>query len=307
MPLDVHVRIMAQMRRAGYRLSRLRPFADHSRIRVAAVWVRDGVEWACETGLTPSEVTQRHQSMRAEGFEACDVAGYLEEGATTTDRYAVVWSKATAKTGPTELLVGLSDQEFPQKQQLLHGDGFAELQTVQYFRSASGYPKYCGIAVQQDGGDTIERNQHALEFEKPLLPGIVLWDLDLARTERPPSTKERYAKQLEAAIQQLETNPNDSALLFSQAQALYHLSRNEEAEEVFNKLVEKSPDDILNYMYLVVAQARLSKSNEALESLSRIRDLKGDGPVAVLPRDGNQHLSWRSGTGLREAERVCRG
>ncbi len=67
---------------------------------------------------------------------------------------------------------------------------------------------------RNSGGDMMMRNQHLHEFEAPLPPGSLLWDVDLARIEEPLPTRERCALQLQAANEMLQRSTDQAQSRF---------------------------------------------------------------------------------------------
>jgi hypothetical protein len=65
MPLDEFDGTAELLKKSGYRPVRFRPYADQKIVRVAAVWTRDGRRWQIASELTPEQVRQRDEELRA--------------------------------------------------------------------------------------------------------------------------------------------------------------------------------------------------------------------------------------------------
>ncbi|MCA9183402.1 MAG: hypothetical protein KDA51_18205, partial [Planctomycetales bacterium] len=75
LPIEDVFEVVRQLREAGYRLDRLRPFSTEQGLRVAAIWLRDQRAWDWCLGLSRSELQQRIDTET--GLLPQDVAGYL--------------------------------------------------------------------------------------------------------------------------------------------------------------------------------------------------------------------------------------
>jgi formylglycine-generating enzyme required for sulfatase activity len=108
LPIDRAKPVAEELRRAGYRPLRVRPYRSGGEQRAALVWTRDRRDFRILLELAAQDVAKQDQAFRSLGFEATDIAGYCD--ATGTVRYAGLWSAAdTDQT--TRLLVGVSQEK----------------------------------------------------------------------------------------------------------------------------------------------------------------------------------------------------
>ena len=145
MPLDGFLETAEGLRPSGYRPIRVRPFADGSAVRVAAVWVRDGRGWRIASGLSPQEVRLRDEANRKESFLPADVAGYLVSGGDgkLASRYAVLWVQ---KAGDDDawLYVAAGEDEIADNQKPLEAAKLI-VRTLHALRESDGTLTYSGV------------------------------------------------------------------------------------------------------------------------------------------------------------------
>jgi formylglycine-generating enzyme required for sulfatase activity len=112
LPLPRAVALVAELRHAGYRPVRFRPYRDGSTLRAAVVWIRDGRDFRLMSELSEKEVTRQDGILHSQHFAAQDLAGYLTPGAVDPTRvhYACLWVEAD-RDNTSRLLVGLSEEQ----------------------------------------------------------------------------------------------------------------------------------------------------------------------------------------------------
>jgi formylglycine-generating enzyme required for sulfatase activity len=108
MPLDEFLRVADALGRCGYRPVRFRPYAVGDRVQVAALWTRDELHWRLTHDSSAQEVRDQDAKFKMDGFQPCDVAGYLRAG---KERYAALWVERANRAGYAQLYVGLSEKE----------------------------------------------------------------------------------------------------------------------------------------------------------------------------------------------------
>ena len=106
--LDEFPSLADALRLQGYRPSCVRPYLAAGKTLVAAVWMRDGLDWRCELNLTAAQVREKNEAfrreweMRGQGFLPVDIACYIsasDQGVPKghdlgEDHYAALWVKA---------------------------------------------------------------------------------------------------------------------------------------------------------------------------------------------------------------------
>jgi hypothetical protein len=101
LPLDQVADLAEQLRPAGYRPVRVRPYAAGDNLLAAVVWTRDLVPWDLRVGLTLAELEEADRKMRPRSLWPLDVAGYPGE----PDRFVALWSELTGGATETRLTV----------------------------------------------------------------------------------------------------------------------------------------------------------------------------------------------------------
>ena len=95
MPFDQFLSVADELRAAGYRPTRFRPYADGTTVRVAAVWTRDRRGWRIASRLSPEDLKLRDEQNRRDGYLPVDVAGYgaTDGGGRPTVAFAALWAE----------------------------------------------------------------------------------------------------------------------------------------------------------------------------------------------------------------------
>ncbi len=108
MPLNEFVSVSEELQSNGYRPIRCRPFATSEDVHVAAIWIRDGLQWEMLVGKSADEIKKKDGELQKLGLRPIDVAGYVSEG----EKYCALWAQRRAKGTSWEILVGNQNQEY---------------------------------------------------------------------------------------------------------------------------------------------------------------------------------------------------
>ena len=194
MPLDEFRTVAESLRKSGYRPTRFRPYSDGSVVRVAAVWARDGRDWALDSGLSGNEFHRMDDQRQADGYLPIDVAGFKGGGTdgTPADHYAAVWVKRSHPEEKARAYVGVVAGEHKSVQDKLKQDGFVPA-TLQALLGADGKARYSGVwvASQNNGNVTWNQTEASLGTTIASRADTILGDLSLAGPELPVSGRER--------------------------------------------------------------------------------------------------------------------
>jgi serine/threonine protein kinase/formylglycine-generating enzyme required for sulfatase activity len=102
--------LAAEMSRAGYRPSCLRPFATPDGVRAAVVWLRDGRAWDWIHGATPEAVRERDSACRNKGLLPADLAAYTPEPGKPA-AFAALWAAPDSDLIDASLYVDVPDDQ----------------------------------------------------------------------------------------------------------------------------------------------------------------------------------------------------
>ncbi|MDA1230078.1 MAG: SUMF1/EgtB/PvdO family nonheme iron enzyme, partial [Planctomycetota bacterium] len=96
---------------SGYRPLCFRPFNCAGELFIAAVWIRDGLEWRINYGATAEVIRQENESLRHKGFWPVDVAHYRKTTADgrLTDQFAALWSAKWPEVNDARMYVGIPE------------------------------------------------------------------------------------------------------------------------------------------------------------------------------------------------------
>ena len=257
---------------------KLSPYAEGKRLRVAAVWTRDGRPWRMAHDQSAENVRQTDERNRKEGYLSVDVAGYLAAGGDDgkpTPRYAALWALRTGPDDDARMVVASSVAELTKVQEQLKDVGLVPL-TLHAWRQTDDKLSYSGVWHKTATGtsDTASLQNGLSEAD---LPGVAarqagsLIDLDLAAAPPPPSTKDRATSALQVAEAALKAKPDDLNARFGRATAHFQLGESQKAIDDLNAVVEKAPQAIVAYQYRAIAHARLGHKQQAKADLEQFQ------------------------------------
>jgi formylglycine-generating enzyme required for sulfatase activity len=112
--------------RAGYRPSRLRPFASADGPRAAVVWVRDGRAWEWALRATADEVREQDDACRRKGLVPMDVASSADDpgGERAAPTYAALWAAPGDDLAEASLYVDVPEDQHKASYDPLNERGF---------------------------------------------------------------------------------------------------------------------------------------------------------------------------------------
>jgi formylglycine-generating enzyme required for sulfatase activity len=128
------------LRAAGYRPTRVRPYGCGDGVRVAVVWTRDGGEWRLSRGLGAAALAKEKDEKAREGFVAADLAGYLDG---SQERYAALWRRGDAAED-VRLCFGLTLKEHDRACQPLQ-EAKLQPRALQSFVGRDGEVRYSSV------------------------------------------------------------------------------------------------------------------------------------------------------------------
>ncbi|ODU01314.1 MAG: hypothetical protein ABS79_01910 [Planctomycetes bacterium SCN 63-9] len=235
MPLDQYLETSEFLRISGYRPTRLRPYADGSTLRVAAIWTRDGRKWAQAVGKPAEAIRQQDRTLRDQGLAPVDVAGHLEIGtnAPPTEVYSALWSEQEDGHS-TRLLVDLTREERERVRASLLKENLAP-RTLQAMMGIDGHARFSGVwgpsQIPSFGSDSLNARLDARYGEEqdetdPLLAVDLTW---MSRDTANATGEADFHNALSDAEATLKANPYDISAHLRRAKALGTLSRWKEA------------------------------------------------------------------------------
>jgi tetratricopeptide (TPR) repeat protein len=282
MPLDEFSRSAEIMRRAGYRPIRFRPYEDGQRLKVAAVWTRDGRNWRIASGLSREQVREQDDKNQHDNFLAVDVALYLAagSGAKPAERYAAIWVEKTQPEDQVQIEVCADAEAHQAARNRFKALGMAP-RTLQVARALDGRNRYTSVWQQSafrnlpPDRPELDETSLALDLARNADSTLIDLDLDLVAAVPCPSTQERAAASLKAADAALKEQPNDPSPRLTRAIAGCQLGNYQQALDDLNLVIRRVPQAAVAFQYRALAHAALHHKQEALENLGRF--LVGNG------------------------------
>jgi formylglycine-generating enzyme required for sulfatase activity/tetratricopeptide (TPR) repeat protein len=142
--------------------------------------------------------------------------------------------------------------------------------------SSSGTTRFCAIWNKAaDQTPPASQTFLGLEAEYGGDRGLQV-DVQISKAAPTPSSKERYAKQLQESEKLLQGKPDDGNTRLQRALAYFHLGGNEKALDDLSWLTKKFPQYATGYQYRAFVQARLGRGKEAKDDLARFTELSSD-------------------------------
>jgi formylglycine-generating enzyme required for sulfatase activity len=276
LPLAEFQAVADGLRAAGYRPSRYRPYALGQTIQVAAIWTRDGLNWRAAQGLSAAELRQQNADWQKQGFQPVDVAAYLSD---TAERYAGLWVKAAATGSPTQLVVGLTQEQLDARTEELGNQGYQQTMLAA-LAGADGTNLYTALwnkpttPPAAGAGSTLSFTGIEPDYSGENHLGDLQIDVQLSKSGPVPPTQDRFTKQLKDAQKGLKAKADDANLRFQRGLAHLYLGQLDKAVEDLSWFVDKQPKNAVGYRYRALARARQGKTKETKADLAKYQELR---------------------------------
>jgi hypothetical protein len=280
LPLAEFGALAESLRKARYRPVRLRPWADPSGVRVAAVWTRDGIEWRDAVGLSADDVQATRNAWVANGLFPIDAAGYLDgefqiamlAAADPQFKDADVWGVP----GRNDLRTNFD--RLNQERWFLNAHQFA--------LEESGQPRFTWTVVRfsddlPHSGTVGLFDVSEAGYDTALASGhLPQTDVAVSRTGAVRDFHETRARSLQSIEDSIKTSGLEPNTRRRRAAVFYAMARNQEALDDLNELLKGSPDDFFLRSQRAVVLARLGRGDEARQDLEHVRK-SGNDPAAA--------------------------
>ncbi len=283
MPLDRFLTICATLRMSRYRPLRVRPYQRDTAIFVAAVWKRDPLDWQVVCGLAQAEIMARDEQLRAEGFRAIDVAGYVDRSdSLATERFCGVWAWQTANDEKTRIHVSGTVHDFEEALQGIDRAGFEKSISLQAFRGSNDLQRYCGVRSDGDGSIKTEADRSSEEFGSTEYLSMTLMDVDISSATMPETSEQQNRRKLAEADATLADKPRDLNARQQRAEALFWLEEYDKSIAEINRLIDDNPQEPKWFHFRAIALARRGKESQAQADVSRFKQLRRFVPDVLL-------------------------
>lgn len=288
LPLAEWGGLAEDLRRAGYRPSRLRPFAEDmpanekKSVSVAAVWVRDGRGFRTAHGLSQDEIEARDAEQRTAGFLPADVAAYVVPNGEI--RFAVLWVKRQSDAEDARLFPGVDAAGIARAVDSVDEMwGVASIQQILGVDGTLCCSCILGKPTQRVEASIDEREQ---EYANRVIVGLTQHDIAISRSPPALTNRQHYTQLLQAAEQALRANSNDVSALLQRGEAYCGLQQDEMAivdltaalagSERLKEEVRDTP-----YQFRAISYARLGKKQAAADDLAAFEQRRPDLPHIV--------------------------
>jgi formylglycine-generating enzyme required for sulfatase activity len=244
LPLESLAPLAETLRPAGYRPTRVRPYADGPTTKVAAVWTRDARDWRLAIDLAPDQFSTLDGTLGRDGFEAVDVAPYPGPDADH-DRIAAIWVKS--EPGSRERRAFYFADEAAARAK------FASLEIEDFDRVATHILEHPPGARRSVGGvwlkGDINRPVRTFTFDGSsgdyggeIFLGAAQIDVSLGVTGRPANLARRMAEKLAEVETRLAKPPLEPNDRFMRGYVHFQLGHDDLALADWNALIQEYPD-----------------------------------------------------------------
>jgi hypothetical protein len=277
LPLADVAALAEDLRPAGYRLARLRPYPHADQVRAAALWTRDGQEAHLAHGLRAADLTRRDADEQRMGYQPVDVACYPDvEGG---EQFAAAWTRTPAGSS-TKLEVGRDPAQLTAREAALHQDGYRRL-TAAFWTGQDGPTHWAALWHKAAGQSAPGVNSKADESFLGTEPdysgdnhlGDLQVDVQLGWAGPVLSSRERVTRQLQQAEALLRNQPGNRNARLQRAIARFYRGADAQALEDLNGLIAKAPKVADAYQYRALVRARLGQAAEARADLAQYQRL----------------------------------
>jgi serine/threonine protein kinase/formylglycine-generating enzyme required for sulfatase activity len=278
MPLEECLATAQALLNSGYRPATFRPYADEGVVRVAAVWARDGRNWRIRWGLTALEARKQDQLNKIDKFLPVDVTGYLAAGSggSLSQQYAALWVENSGEDD-AQLYVGATAGEQAAAIAQFKDENRTP-RSLHEMVGLDGRPRYCGVWGRSRDRDSAVKSETVTQewegdFERAQRrrSGDLLVDLAVSGVSTTRSVRGQAQATLEKAEETLKTRPNDVDARFLRARSHFRLKAYERATDEYGALVRLFPAALTAKRRMIVALARLGKTQEARSEWARYR------------------------------------
>jgi len=274
MAFEDFLRVAEELRFWGYRPVRCRPYLYQDGIHISAVWRRDYHAWTMSHGLSAEDVRVLDSARERNGFEAVDVAGYLNNETDGLPQYLAIWtasertSSALDDTGSftVQAHAGVREEDYPSFAQASFALGL-EPHTIQAFLDRDGAATYTSIwRSEADAVDNSYVYRDLIEADlKKELEGNDPAAHDASVVVVPRIEPGSYwLKRSESARTRLDENRDDIGAARRLAQADVYLGRYDQViAQVTDTIERDSQPEPRLYYWRCVSLARTERFGEA--------------------------------------------
>jgi serine/threonine protein kinase/formylglycine-generating enzyme required for sulfatase activity/tetratricopeptide (TPR) repeat protein len=241
LPLDDLVGVNKALETAGYRPTRIRPYADGRGTLVAAIWTRDARPSRLAVGITPEEFARADASHGKDGFEGVDVAPYPSGD---QDRICAVWARAEPGSPERRSSYFADEESYRRGSASFRAEAFDPVATQILDHGPGGRRSRGGVWVKFNPSRperTFEFNGSSGDYSGDVYLGAVEVDVSLGTTDRPWT----LARRMEAKLAEVEAllaippqQPNDR---FLRGYAHFQLGNDDKALADWNALIREVP------------------------------------------------------------------
>jgi formylglycine-generating enzyme required for sulfatase activity len=247
LPLGEVEAVAEGLRGAGYRPVRFRPYRFDQGVRAALVWARDGRDWRLRSDLSAEDVKREEATLRKQGYEQADVAGYVVAGPedrAVAVRYAGLWVATRPGSVEMRVVAGEPEASVEASWDFLRREGFLQ-QTHRVVDLPDGSRLHAALWSHTDHPAPV----HPMTYDGPagvyageLHLGFLQTDVDIGLAAPPLPLRDRMWAKIRKTEQELSTKPNEPNLLQDLAGFQTALGNDDRALEILNKLIADYKD-----------------------------------------------------------------
>jgi len=278
MPLPDFLRILKPLAECGYRPTRVRPWRQGALVQIAAVWLRDGLEFQIMTNATAEEMRSHDASLQSENFVPVDVAAWAGSEPESSDRYIGVWVQRIGSEQTAKLSVGVSERILTRE--LNSGDSGSGFSSIQQMVSSNGELHFSYVRPFPRWNARCLLRQNHREILKQAASGQFLLDLSSSTTPtgngmsanlpvsppaQSPQENLRQAEQVLADVS-LDASARKTAQ-WARAAALTELGDDRNAVVAWTELIAANAGEAWYNFARAVSHARLGEREAALSDL----------------------------------------
>jgi hypothetical protein len=272
-PLDEFIAVAEDLRQAGYRPVRVRPYTIRDTVQVAAVWTGDDHDWQIVHHMSADAIQRHDADLQKQGYYPVDVGGYigLERGRDGVT-YIAVWRKSGSSGSQSRMQLEMTDSQLMDSQESLKKSGYV-LATLNTVLGPDGKSLHSAIWETSNGGSEpiAPLIGDEASYERRVGAGLQV-DVSVSKASN-ADPKASPSPLLNRAEEVLRLNPDDPAGRMERGQALLVMGKNEPALADFSFVIENTPKDPAPYQCRAVAHARLGQFTQAEQDLTEAHRL----------------------------------
>lgn len=255
-------KLAEELRKSGYRPTRVRPWTQRGAPFVAAIWTRDGKPWELEMDVPRKKIPLADAPAVRDGLLPADVA--IAPVGEVGQRFVLLWGPPESSDEVRRIAIDAHEEELVKIRNALRNSGSAT-QLASGVWTDSGRSRHY-MAILSNKGAASDFRAAYPGFERVDRPQ---WDIAVAPAIRPQDPLDKHRELLASIAKRPRREIDGPKVRSDRARAYYHLGQLQEALSDFEFLNKHGGVPKEGLPLLAWTLARRGNEREALATLER--------------------------------------